>query len=45
MIAPLAQRLARREPLAALIAKLPCPAQVEAAGHAGFDLVDRKSVV
>jgi 4-hydroxy-2-oxoheptanedioate aldolase len=35
----LAERLSRGEPLTALIAKLPCPAEIEAAGHAGFDLV------
>jgi 2-keto-3-deoxy-L-rhamnonate aldolase RhmA/pimeloyl-ACP methyl ester carboxylesterase len=36
---PLAKRLAAGESLTALLAKLPCAAQVEAAGHAGFDVV------
>ena len=35
----LATRLAAGESLTALFAKLPCAAQLEAAGHAGFDLV------
>jgi 4-hydroxy-2-oxoheptanedioate aldolase len=36
---PLAQRLSSGESLTALFAKLPCAAQLEAAGFAGFDLV------
>ena len=35
----LAARLAAREALTALLAKMPCAAQVEIAGHAGFDVV------
>ncbi len=35
----LARRLGAGDPLVALLAKIPCAAQVEAAGHAGFDLV------
>jgi 4-hydroxy-2-oxoheptanedioate aldolase len=37
--APLAALLRRGVPLTALIAKMPCAAQVESAAHAGFDLV------
>src|SRR5690348_10268232 len=33
------RRLAAGEPLTGLIVKMPAPAQVEAAGHAGFDFV------
>jgi 4-hydroxy-2-oxoheptanedioate aldolase len=36
---PLARRLRDGEPLIGLIAKLPCAAQIETAGHVGFDFV------
>jgi 2-keto-3-deoxy-L-rhamnonate aldolase RhmA/pimeloyl-ACP methyl ester carboxylesterase len=36
---PLAALLRQRAPLTALLAKMPCAAQVESAGHVGFDLV------
>jgi len=35
----LSARLAAGEDLTALMAKMPCAAQVEIAGHAGFDVV------
>ncbi|MDQ6794171.1 MAG: aldolase/citrate lyase family protein [Chloroflexota bacterium] len=36
---PLATRLRSGVPLTGLLAKMPCAAQVEAAGHSGFDIV------
>lgn len=38
-VEPLAQRLRAGGPLAALLAKMPCAAQIETAGYAGFDAV------
>lgn len=36
---PLADRLRAREPLTALLAKMPCAGQIESGAHAGFDLL------
>src|SRR5579859_6726369 len=36
---PLAALLRERVSLTALLAKMPCAAQIETAGHAGFDIV------